>query len=83
MGYENLESGSPQRIEDIENLDFVLADQTSESEESNTDYPVINLNQESYNEFLNDSTSHLDNKGSKSIFRFEKSIPSIFVHDQL
>jgi len=83
MGYENLESGSPQRIEDIENLDFVLADQTSESEESNTDYPVIDLNQESYNEFLSGSASHLDNKGSKSIFRFEKSIPSIFVHDQL
>ena len=86
MGYENSESeslGSPQRIEDMANLDFVLADQTSDIEESNVDYPVTDLNQESYNEFLNGPVSHLDNKGSKSIFRFEKSIPKIFVHDQL
>lgn len=65
------------------NLDFVLTDQTSDIEGSNAGYPVINLSQEGYNEFLNGQVSHLDNKGSKSIFRFEKSIPKIFVHDQL
>ena len=85
-GYESSESeglASPQRIEDITNLDFVLADQTSDSEEQNADYPVINFNQEGYNEYLNGSISDMDKKGSKGLFKFEKSIPKIFVHDQL
>lgn len=77
--FESLDS--PIKIESMKGL--ILTEQTVDMADQNTDLPSLRLHQNSSSDFSKGSIPDMDDMDAKNVFRFEKSIPKIFVHDQM